>query len=80
MTEPYDDSSSAQAVGLRLAEMSEVDLMLAVAETGALIEACVSLQDGCADEADWLIDACADLAGIEDELMSRGFSHRLFSV
>lgn len=66
-----------------LASMSEVELVLALAATGDLIDAKVTVwEDGddVADMADWLADACADFADIEDELMRRGFSHNIFCV
>ncbi|GAB7006235.1 hypothetical protein JCM18899A_37080 [Nocardioides sp. AN3] len=64
----------------QLADMSEVDLLLALAETGDLIDVYLTFQERGADTADELSNACADLADIEDELMRRGFSHRIFSA
>jgi hypothetical protein len=61
-----------------LASMSEVDLLLTLAEMGDLIEAYVTLHGEVADVAEELTEACAALADIEDELVRRGFSHRIF--
>lgn len=58
----------------RWAALSEVELLLTLAETGDLIDAYLVLQDHGVDAADDVIEACADLASLEDELVRRGFS------
>ena len=56
--------------------MSEVELLLGLAEIGDLIDA--HLAEPEAGVGAKLSDACAALAEIEDELMRRGFSYRMF--
>jgi hypothetical protein len=59
-------------------QAGEVELLLALAETGDLIDAYLAAQELGADVADVLADACAELTVIEDELILRGFSYRIF--
>jgi hypothetical protein len=76
---PLDEVGDIAAGGAdRLADMSEVGLLLELAEMSDLIDAHLALREERAELAGWLLDACAALARIEDELMQRGFSYRMF--
>jgi len=79
MSKPDDTRDlPTHAAPVDLADRSEVDLILALAETGDLVDAYVTLHEQGVDTAGELADACADLADIQDELMRRGFSYRTF--
>lgn len=80
MIDPDDAARSALHAATRAAwsRMSEVDLLLALAETGDLLDLYGDLEEHGKEVADAYARTCAQLTDIEDELMERGFSPAIF--
>jgi hypothetical protein len=65
---------------LDLAGMSEVDLLLALGETGDSLDHLVALLEDGVDAGDRATEVCERMTDIEDELMRRGFSYEILST
>lgn len=77
---PHMGDGAGRPDAIPVADMSEVDLVLALAETGDHVDDLVTRLENGDNVGDLLARACSGLTDIEDELLRRGFSHQILST